>query len=117
MPIGFKNPLILLPTWVVAKAFAVAVELLFSTSQPASIWQFRRAAEGFHGSISLSADHEAKAATRRAAATKADLKALATRFMDRKQGIILIVGPRAKILPQLADLGLPVPEFRTADGD
>lgn len=48
---------------------------------------------------------------------KADLKALATRYMDPKQGIILIVRPRAKNLPQLAELGLAVPEFGTADGD
>ena len=59
---------------------------------------------------------EADAAVLRARATKAELDALAAKYFDPSAGIVIVVGPRAKIEPQLKDLSLPAPELRDEEG-
>ena len=59
-----------------------------------------------NAAIGLPPDHENKASAALDAATKADLKQLAARHVDAKDAIIVIVGPRAKIEPQLKAIGI-----------
>ncbi len=61
---------------------------------------------GRNAGIGLPPDHETKASAALDAATKDDLKQLAARHVDAKDAIIVIVGPRAKIEPQLKALGI-----------
>ena len=67
--------------------------------------------------VGLPADHEAKAAIALDRATKDDLKKLAAAHVDPKNAIIVIVGPRAKIQPQLEKLGITSVETSGPEGD
>jgi predicted Zn-dependent peptidase len=65
--------------------------------------------------IGLGPDYEAKASVRRDTAPNDDLTK-AARQLDPKDGYIVVVGPRAKIDKQLADLGITATELRDAEG-
>jgi predicted Zn-dependent peptidase len=67
--------------------------------------------------LGLGPKHQSEAAARRDAATKADLDRLAARYFDPKDAIVVIVGPYAKIAPQLQTLGFTKPERRDAEGN
>jgi predicted Zn-dependent peptidase len=69
-----------------------------------------------NAALGLGADHEAKAAKARDVAQKPELDALAKRFYDPAAGIIVVVGPRARVQPMIDKLGLPAPEMRDAEG-
>jgi zinc protease len=66
--------------------------------------------------LGLGPRHQPEAAARRDAATKVDLDRLAARFFDPKDAVVVIVGPYAKIAPQLQALGFTKPERRDAEG-
>jgi len=61
--------------------------------------------------------HERDAAARRDAATKVDLDRVAKKHYDAAGAMLVVVGPRAKVLPQLQKLGLPEPEIRDEEGN
>ncbi|MEA2749604.1 MAG: zinc protease [Myxococcales bacterium] len=67
--------------------------------------------------VGLPADHEAKAALALDRATKDDLRRLAAGHVDPKDAIIVIVGPRAKLQPQLEKLGITAVETSGPEGD
>jgi predicted Zn-dependent peptidase len=71
---------------------------------------------GGNASLQLPPDFEAKAAQARDAAQKNELDALAKRFYDPTDGIVVVVGPRAKVQPMIEKAGLPPPEMRDAEG-
>ena len=64
----------------------------------------------------LPADWAARSARLRDEATKPALDALAKEFYDPAGAIVVVVGPSATLLPMLADVGLPAPEMRDAEG-
>ncbi|HEX4446420.1 MAG TPA: pitrilysin family protein [Polyangiaceae bacterium] len=68
-------------------------------------------------SLGLPADWEARSSEKREGAQKADLDALAKQFFDPTDAILVVVGPRAKVQPQIDKLGLPPPEVRDAQGN
>jgi predicted Zn-dependent peptidase len=68
-------------------------------------------------SLGLPPDYQAKASQTRDAASKPDLDALAKRFYAPDDAIIVVVGPRARVMPEIDKLGLPPPEMRDADGN
>jgi zinc protease len=68
-------------------------------------------------SLGLPPDYEAKASEARDTATKAQLDTLARQFYAPDDAILVVVGPRAKVLPMVDKLGLPAPEMRDADGN
>jgi zinc protease len=70
-----------------------------------------------NASLGLPPDYEARASEARDAAQKAQLDALAKQFYDPEGAILVVVGPRAKVLPMIDKLGLPPPEMRDADGN
>ncbi|WP_394832864.1 insulinase family protein [Pendulispora rubella] len=73
---------------------------------------------GNDAALGLPATYEAEAALRRDSATKADLDRVAQRYFHPKDAIVVIVGPQAKVLSQLAQVeGLPKPEFFDAEGN
>lgn len=55
--------------------------------------------------VGLPADHEARASGLLYAATRADLAKLAAAHVDPASAVVVIVGPRAKIQPQLEAIG------------
>ena len=59
-----------------------------------------------NAAVGLPADHEAKAALALDHASKDDLRKLAAAHVDAKNAIIVIVGPRAAIKPQLDKIGI-----------
>ncbi len=67
-------------------------------------------------SLGLPADWEAQSSRMRDSASKSDLDALARRFYDPADGIVVVVGPRARVQPMIDPLGLPAPEIRDAEG-
>jgi zinc protease len=67
--------------------------------------------------VGLPADHEAKAAVALDRATKDDLRKLAAAHVDPKSAIIVIVGPRAKLQPQLEKIGITAVETSGPEGD
>lgn len=67
--------------------------------------------------LSLPPDYEASAALRRDAATKGALDKLAADYFDPSRGVLVIVGPRAKIEGGLAALGLSPVELRDPEGN
>jgi zinc protease len=67
--------------------------------------------------VGLPADHEAKAATALDRATKDDLRKLAAARVDPRNAIIVIVGPRAKIQPQLEKIGITSVDTSGPEGD
>ena len=68
-------------------------------------------------SLGLPPDWEAQASQRRDSATKADLDAVAKRFYDPANAIVVVVGPRARVQPLIEGLGLGNPEMRDAEGN
>ncbi len=72
---------------------------------------------GRNAGIGLPPDHETRASAALDAATKGDLKQLAARHVDAKDAIIVIVGPRAKIEPQLKALGITTLTASGPEGD
>ena len=67
--------------------------------------------------VGLPADHEAKAATALDRATKDELRKLAAAHVDPKNAIVVIVGPRAKLQPQLEKMGITKIETSGPEGD
>lgn len=67
--------------------------------------------------VGLPADHEAKASKLLYAASKEDLAKLAAQFLAADGATIVVVGPKAKVLPQLEPLGLGKIESATPEGD
>jgi predicted Zn-dependent peptidase len=70
-----------------------------------------------NASLGLGVDYEAVASVRRDTAGKGELNRLAAAYYDPKEAVILVVGPRAQVDPQLKALGLPAPEYRDAHGN
>ncbi len=68
-------------------------------------------------SLGLPPDWEAKASEKREGANKPELDALARRFYDPTDAIVVVVGPKARIQPGLEKLGLPAPQMRDAAGN
>ncbi len=68
-------------------------------------------------SLGLPPDYEASASKARDAAEKPELDALAARFYDPKDAIVVVVGPRARVQPMIDKLGMPAPELRDAQGN
>ncbi|MGD0674772.1 MAG: pitrilysin family protein [Polyangiaceae bacterium] len=68
-------------------------------------------------SLGLPPDWEAQASERRDAATKQELDALAKRYYDPSDAIVVVVGARAVVQPLIDAAGLPAPEIRDAQGD
>lgn len=58
-----------------------------------------------YAGVGLPPDHDAKLAVARARATRDDLKRAAATYFNPKDAIVVIVGPKAKVLPQLEGLG------------
>jgi zinc protease len=68
-------------------------------------------------SLGLPPDWEAQSSQKRDAAQKPELDALAKRFYDPSDAIVVVVGPRARVQPLIASVGLPAPELRDAQGN
>jgi predicted Zn-dependent peptidase len=68
-------------------------------------------------SLGLPPDWEAQASQKRDAATKGDLDALAKRFYDPANAIVVVVGPRVRVQPLIDGTGLGAPELRDAEGN
>ncbi len=66
--------------------------------------------------LGLPPDWQAKASQLTEAATKDDLGNLAKQYYSMDGATIVVVGPRAKVQPQLDKVGLPAPEIRDATG-
>ncbi len=67
-------------------------------------------------SIGLGPDYERSTATRKDAASKAELDAVARATFDPKAAIVVVVGPRATLEPSLHALGYVDIQFRDAEG-
>jgi predicted Zn-dependent peptidase len=70
-----------------------------------------------NASLGLPPDWAAKSSEMREKAQKADLDALAKQYYDPTDAILVVVGPRAKVQPQIDKLGLPPPEMRDGQGN
>ena len=69
-------------------------------------------------SLGLPPDWQARSSQLREAATQADLNRLAKQYYSPDDAIIVVVGPRASVQPQLDKLGgLPAPQIRDAAGN
>ncbi len=68
-------------------------------------------------SLGLPADWEAQSSQKRDAAQKPELDALAKRFYDPSDAVVVVVGPRARVQPLIESAGLPPPEIRDALGN
>ena len=68
-------------------------------------------------SLGLPPDWEAKAIQLLEAASKDDLDRLAKQYFSPDDAILVVVGPRARVQPQLDKLGLPAPQIRDATGN
>ena len=67
--------------------------------------------------VGLPPDHETKASAALDAATKDELKQLAAKYVDATNAIVVIVGPRAKIEPQLKAIGITAVQASGPEGD
>ncbi len=67
--------------------------------------------------LGLGPEHEAAAARARDEATPAQLAELARRWFAPQDALLVVVGPRARVQPQLEKAGLPAPQLRDASGD
>ncbi len=65
--------------------------------------------------IGLAADHDARSAKVRDEAGRAKLAEIAKKWLDPKEGTILVVGPKSSVLPQLEKLGLGPIEVGTVE--
>jgi predicted Zn-dependent peptidase len=70
-----------------------------------------------NASLGLSPDADSVRSRACDAAGKAELDRLAARFYNPSDGLILVVGPRAKVSRMLVTAGLPTPELRDAEGN
>ncbi|HEY8078986.1 MAG TPA: pitrilysin family protein, partial [Labilithrix sp.] len=70
-----------------------------------------------YAGVGLAADQDATAAAKTSAATKADLAALAKKYVDPSNALVVIVGPRAKIAPQLEAIGMGSFETSGPEGE
>jgi zinc protease len=68
-------------------------------------------------SLGLGPDWAAKYSAKRDLADKAQLDALANRFYDPTNAVLVVVGPSSKVSPMIEKLGLPKPELRDAEGN
>jgi zinc protease len=68
-------------------------------------------------SLGLAPDYEAKASEARDEADKSLLDRLAKQFYDPSDGIIVVVGPRARVQRMIEKIGLPPAELRDAEGN
>jgi predicted Zn-dependent peptidase len=68
-------------------------------------------------SLGLPADWEATSSAKREGALKPELDALAKKYFDPSDAILVVVGPRARVQPMIDKLGLPPAEIRDADGN
>jgi zinc protease len=68
-------------------------------------------------SLGLPPDYEAKASKARDEADKPLLDRLAKQFYDPDGAILVVVGPRSRVQPQIEPLGLPAAEIRDAEGN
>jgi predicted Zn-dependent peptidase len=66
--------------------------------------------------LGLPADYEAQASLRRDSASRDDLERLVRAYYDTKPAVIVVVGPRARVEPQLQKIGLTTFELRDAEG-
>jgi predicted Zn-dependent peptidase len=66
--------------------------------------------------LGLPPDYEAKSSLRRDAASKDELNQLVRVHFDVKDAVVVVVGPRAKIEPQLGKLGVKAFDVRDAEG-
>lgn len=67
--------------------------------------------------VGLPPDHDAKTSARVYGATPEELAKLAKAYLDPAKADIVIVGPRAKIAPQLAAIGISTLEARGPEGE
>lgn len=67
--------------------------------------------------LGLEADHEAEASKVTFRATREELKRLAAAFTNLEESMIVVVGPRAKIAPQLAAIGLTTLQSVSPEGE
>lgn len=67
--------------------------------------------------VGLAPDHEPKASLAVDRATPAELAAAAAAYVDPSRSVIVIVGPRAKIEPQLGALGITSIQASGPEGD
>lgn len=65
----------------------------------------------------LESDFDAKNSARIDAATKAEIDALAARFLDLSSAVVVIVGPKAAIEPQLRKIGITNIETSGPEGE
>jgi predicted Zn-dependent peptidase len=68
-------------------------------------------------SLGLGPDYEARASRARDEAGKSQLDALARRWFDPADAVLVVVGARARVQPLLDRAGLPPPELRDAQGN
>lgn len=71
---------------------------------------------GRNAGVGHSADYEASASHVALRADKATLKRLASQYLDLDTGVIVIVGPRTKIEPQLKAIGISAIETSGPEG-
>lgn len=67
--------------------------------------------------VYLPATHEAEASKLLYGASKADLRKLAAQHLDLSGAVIVVVGPKAKVLPQLEKIGLTKVESTGPEGE
>lgn len=67
--------------------------------------------------VGLGPNHEAEASARLYKATKADLAKVAAEYMDPSNAVIVIVGPKSALEPQLKSIGLGAFEVRGPEGE
>jgi zinc protease len=65
----------------------------------------------------LGAEHEAKASARLDGASKEELRRLAASYLSTSDGVVVVVGPKVAILPQLEKVGLATVEQVGPEGD
>jgi predicted Zn-dependent peptidase len=79
---------------------------------------YDRAAEhlAVDAALGLPADHETTAALAAEGATRETLSKLARRYFDPEKALLVVVGPRAKLVEPLRAIGYATIEVRDADG-
>jgi predicted Zn-dependent peptidase len=71
---------------------------------------------GRNAGVGQSPEHEADASRVSARADKAQLKRLSGEYLDIEKGIIVVVGPRSKVEPQLKAIGITAMESSGPEG-
>ncbi len=70
-----------------------------------------------YAGVRLPADRDATSSAKTNAATKAELASLAKKYVDPANALVVIVGPRAKIAPQLEAIGITSFESSGPEGE